>query len=152
MISETKLDESFPVSQFLIPGFDNPIRLDRSSSGGGIMLYIKEVIPLKLLKSSVLSANTEAFLVDVKINKKKWLLCCSYNPHKALIEKHMNELGKALDIYLHKYDHILLIGDFNSESVKDQYMISVMFVIFKVYQTHLPVLKTQKTHPVLTFC
>ena len=27
----------------------------------------------------------------------------------------MNELGKALDIYLHKYDHILLVGDFNSE-------------------------------------
>ena len=27
----------------------------------------------------------------------------------------MNEFGKALDIYLHKYDHILLIGDFNSE-------------------------------------
>ena len=27
----------------------------------------------------------------------------------------MNELGKALDIYLHNYDHILLIGDFNSE-------------------------------------
>ena len=29
------------------------------------------------------------------------------------MEKHMNELGKALDIYLHKYD--LLTGDFNSE-------------------------------------
>ena len=27
----------------------------------------------------------------------------------------MNELGKALDIYLHKYDYILLIGNFNSE-------------------------------------
>ena len=27
----------------------------------------------------------------------------------------MNELGKALDTYFHKYDHILLIGDFNSE-------------------------------------
>ena len=27
----------------------------------------------------------------------------------------MNELGKALDIYLHKCDHILLIGDFNLE-------------------------------------
>ena len=27
----------------------------------------------------------------------------------------MNELGKALDIYLLKYDHILFIGDFNSE-------------------------------------
>ena len=27
----------------------------------------------------------------------------------------MNELGKALDIYFHKYDYILLIGNFNSE-------------------------------------
>ena len=27
----------------------------------------------------------------------------------------MNELGKTLDIYLHKYDHIFLIADFNSE-------------------------------------
>ena len=57
------------------------------------------------------------FLVEVKIKKKKWLLCCSYNPHKALTEKHTNQLGKALDIYLHKYDHILLIGDFNSEII-----------------------------------
>ena len=70
MISETKLEQSFPVSQFLIPGFENPIRLDRSSSGGGIMLYIREGIPLKLLKSSGLTANTEALLVEVKINKK----------------------------------------------------------------------------------
>ena len=50
MISETKLDESFPVSQFLIPSFENPIRLDQSSSGGGIMLYTREGIPFKLLK------------------------------------------------------------------------------------------------------
>ena len=115
MIYEAKLDESFPVSQFLIPSFENPIRLDRSSSCGGIMLYIREGIPFKFLRSSGLSANTEVFLAEVKIKKKKWLLCCSYNPHKALIEKYMNELGKALDIYLHKYDHILLIGDFNLE-------------------------------------
>ena len=27
----------------------------------------------------------------------------------------MNKLGKSLDIYLHKYDDILLIGDFSSE-------------------------------------
>ena len=115
MISETKLDESFPVSQFLVPGFENPIRLNRSICAGGIMPYIREGIPFKLLKSNGLSAYTEAFLTEVKINKKKWLFCCSYNPQKALIEKHVNEVGKALDIYLNKYDHILLIGDFNSE-------------------------------------
>ena len=66
------------------------------------MLYIREGIPFKLLKSGGLSANTEAFLVEVKINK-------------PLIENHMSELGKTLHIYLHNYDHILLIGDSNSE-------------------------------------
>ena len=70
MISETKLDESFPVSQFLIPGFENPIPLDWSSSGGGIMLYIRKGIHFKLLESSGLSTSTESFLVEVKINKK----------------------------------------------------------------------------------
>ena len=54
----------------LFSGFKNPIRLDRSPSGGGIMLYIREEIPFKLLKSSGLSANTDSFFVEVKINKK----------------------------------------------------------------------------------
>ena len=31
MISETKIDESFPTSQFIISGFSSPLRLDRSS-------------------------------------------------------------------------------------------------------------------------
>ena len=35
-----------------------------------------------------------------------------------LIENHINELGKTLNIYLHKNDHILLIGRFNSEISK----------------------------------
>ena len=152
MISETKLDESFPVSQFFRSGFENPIRLDRSSSGGGITLYTREGIPFKSLKSNCLSANTEAFLVEVKINKKKWLLCYSYNPHKALIENHINVLRKALGIYLHKYDHILLIGDFILEINEISSMISVMSIIQKVYQTQLPVLKIQRNHPVMTFC
>ena len=120
MISETKLDESFPVSQFFRSGFENPIRLDRSSSGGGITLYTREGIPFKSLESNCLSANTEAFLVEVKINKKKWLLCYSYNPHKALIENHINELRKALGIYLHKYDIFSLLVTSFWKSMKYQ--------------------------------
>ena len=54
MIPETKLDESFPVAQFLISGFKNLIRLDQSSFGGGKTLYIGDGIPLRLLKSNCL--------------------------------------------------------------------------------------------------
>ena len=41
MISETKLDSSFPEGQFLIPGYSSPYRLDRNCRGGGIMLYVR---------------------------------------------------------------------------------------------------------------
>ena len=47
MISETKLDDSFPQGQFLIDGFHSPLRFDRNKSGGGILLYVREDIPTK---------------------------------------------------------------------------------------------------------
>ena len=49
MISETKLDESFPVGQFLIDGYSVPYRFDRDGNDGGILFYIREDIPSKLL-------------------------------------------------------------------------------------------------------
>ena len=39
MISETKLDYSFPEAQFYIEGFRTPFRLDCNKHGGGILLY-----------------------------------------------------------------------------------------------------------------
>ena len=41
MISETKLDESFPSDQFLLDGYSVPFRFDRNGNGGGILLYIR---------------------------------------------------------------------------------------------------------------
>ena len=48
MATETKIDESFPTSQFIIPGFTSPYRFDRTNDGGGILVYIREDIPSKL--------------------------------------------------------------------------------------------------------
>ena len=49
MVPETKLDDSFPKGQFLIEGFHSPFIFDRNQNGGGIMLYVREDIPAKLL-------------------------------------------------------------------------------------------------------
>ena len=49
MVSETKLDNSCPVGQVLIDGYGPPIRLDRDIHGGGLMLFIRDDIPCKLL-------------------------------------------------------------------------------------------------------
>ena len=47
MVSETKIDNTFPETQFLIEGFPKPFRLDRTAKSGRILLYIREDIPCK---------------------------------------------------------------------------------------------------------
>ena len=51
LFSETKVDPSFLSSQCAIEGFSFPFRLDRNSSGGGIMLSFSDEIPSKALNS-----------------------------------------------------------------------------------------------------
>ena len=81
LLSETKLDDSFPTAQFLLNGFCKPYRLDRSSNGGGILLYVRDDIPSRLLTDYKIKDNWELFFIEVNIRKKKWLFGCSYNPH-----------------------------------------------------------------------
>ena len=46
MISETKLDDSFPEGQFFIDDYHTPFRYDRNGNGGGTLLYVHEDIPV----------------------------------------------------------------------------------------------------------
>ena len=49
MISETKLDDSFPGGQFFIEGYHTPFRFDRNGNAGGILIYVREDIPAKVI-------------------------------------------------------------------------------------------------------
>ena len=60
MITETKLDDSFPEQQFHIESFNKPFRLDRNRHGGGLLLYVHNAINAVLLKSYVFPDNIEA--------------------------------------------------------------------------------------------
>ena len=53
LISETKIDDTFPSSQFLIPGFSTPYRLDRTENSGGLILYVREDIPSKRIHCNI---------------------------------------------------------------------------------------------------
>ena len=115
LLSETKLNDSFPTCQFSVNGYSKPYRLDLSSNGGDILLYVRDDVPSRLLTDYKIKDNLELFLVEVNIRKKKWLLSYSYNPHKSNISNHLHHLNKGLAVYLKSYDNILIMGDFNSE-------------------------------------
>ena len=95
--------------------FCKPYRLDRCSNGGGLMLYISEDIPFRLLTEYKPPANVECLFVEIDIKRKKWLLCCSYNPHKNNISNHLHHLSKGLDVYLKHYDNLFILGDLNAD-------------------------------------
>ena len=106
MISETKLDESFPPSQFFLDGYSVPFRFDRNGNGGEILLYIRDDLSSKLLSTN---KTIQGFFVEINLsNKKKWLLTCSYNPTKRQI---LNNLG----------EHITLVHKKGAKSSKDNY-------------------------------
>ena len=50
LVSEAKLDSSFPHGQFHIQNYSRPYKLDRTEKGGRIMLYVNEQMQSKLLK------------------------------------------------------------------------------------------------------
>ena len=72
LISETKLDDLFPSVQFKI-GFTTPYRYDRKVKGGGLLLYIREDIPSRLLqcKSQCSIGILSAERWDDQFEKKK---------------------------------------------------------------------------------
>ena len=70
LISETKLDDSFPTAQLQMKGFSVPYRYDRNGKSGGLLLYIREDIQSKLLISQS-KCNIETLSVAVNLRKRK---------------------------------------------------------------------------------
>ena len=70
LITETKIDSSFPEPQFEIDGFTTPYRVDRDCRGGGIFLYIGQDIPSKLLINLKISQNFEGVFVELNFRRK----------------------------------------------------------------------------------
>ena len=124
VLTETKIDLTFPTSQFLIEGFCPPFRHDRTDHGGGILIYVREDIPCKILKKQNTPEIFEGIFLEVNLRKRKWLLFGGYNPSRDNISNFVNTLGPILDEYMPSYDNFLILGDFNaevSESIMEEF-------------------------------
>ena len=57
VVTETKLDSSFPFGQFSIDRFARPFRRDGNKNGGGVMIFVRDDIPSKEIKISFLQVT-----------------------------------------------------------------------------------------------
>ena len=104
----------FPIDQFVSKGYSTPFRLDRNQIGRGLLLYVREDIPCKILKEYTREKPVENFFVEINLRLRKWLLSCSYNPKTNLITNNLHSISRGIDFYSSKYDKFIVLGDLNT--------------------------------------
>ena len=121
-IQETKLDSSFPPEQFTIEGYSKPYRLDRNREGGGVLIFVREDIPSKLLEKHSFTQYVEGLFVEINLRKTKFLFFGGYrSEHQQYGLSKSDFLGQlrfGLDKYCN-YEKILIAGDFNIDIEED---------------------------------
>ena len=94
IITESKLDDTFPTNQFIIHG---------------VIIYVRDDIPCREMKTHTSTSNLEGIFFEINLKISKWLVFGGYDPHKDNISNFMNQLGPCLDHYMAKYDNFLLL-------------------------------------------
>ena len=94
VVTETKLDETFPLGQFYVEGFTMPYRLDRNRNGEGVIIYTREDIPSKILEKHKLPHDIEGIFIELNFRKVKWLLFGTYHPRRKMTSTILRHLIK----------------------------------------------------------
>ena len=112
VLTETKLNETFITSSFLIDGFSSFFWLDRNRKGGGSFVHVRGDIPSKLLTKHSPPNDREGLFVEINFRKSKWLLFGTYHPPPQNNQYYFDCIDKALDVHS-SYEKVILTGDFN---------------------------------------
>ena len=113
VLSETKIDESFPTGQFHINGYEIRNRRDRDKYGGGLIEFVRSGFITKTLRDFE-TKTSETICTEFTISKKKWFCLSVYRPPSSSnLDVFFDELTICLSKAVNKYDNIIVMGDFN---------------------------------------
>ena len=99
IIVETKLDDSLPISQSYIDGYPTPFRRDRNKFGGGILIYVREDIPCKLLNNHNFPDDIKGLFIELNFRQSRRLLLGTYHPPNQHDDNYFRSIGDALEVY-----------------------------------------------------
>ena len=100
VILKTKLDSSFPNSQFEVDGYKSPFRKDRNSNGGRLLIYVKDDTPSCELSDHLpLPDNIEIIATELNFRKQKWLFIGIYRSQSVNKIFFLDNLSRVIDLY-----------------------------------------------------
>ena len=112
LISESKLDCTFPLKQFYIAGFKQ-FRQDRNRFGGGLMLYINENIPCRPWNEHPKFPDLKLSVFVLHQSKWEWVFLGICEPQCQSYIEFLSWKNSILDTYLTTNENIILIEDYN---------------------------------------
>ena len=115
LISECKVDHSFPDSHFYIKGF-RLYRKDRDRFGGGVFIYVRRGLIVTRIHDLERHEVESIFLcVQTSRKAKKILVIGMYRPPGLLKARWEHEINNILLRSTQRYESIMLIGDLNCD-------------------------------------
>ena len=112
-LNEIKIDPLYPKELTCIPGYEQ-VRLERSSHGGGVAIYIKDNIRFKH-RNDIPTNGLETIGIEVEPPKaKSFLVLAWYRPPSDTIET-FDKMEKALSYLDTEGKELILLGDTNCD-------------------------------------
>ena len=144
VVAETKLDDSFPSSQFTLDNYEIRDRRDRDKNGGGVIEYLRKGLICKN-KPNLKCKNSEVICSELTVRNKKWIIFSLYRPpNSSNLHEFFNELEKSLDQAMKIYDNVIVMGDINidlydpnSGGLGKKKLVNITYVMIKL-QFKLP--------------
>jgi len=82
-LTETQLDEQVSSDNLLLPGYHKPFRLDINFSGGGILIYVNDLIKVSH-RPDLEFPDGEVIWIQIEFPHNKILICTIYRPGNAV--------------------------------------------------------------------
>ena len=106
VLSETKLDESFPIAQFTLERYEIRSRKNRDKYGGGLIEFVKTGFICKTIPEYT-SDKIECIFSEFTISKSKWICFSIYRPPvSSNLTTFFEELTKVVSKAVLKYENI----------------------------------------------
>ena len=110
ILSETKIDESFPTSQFNVEAYEIRARHDRDKFGGGLIEFVRRDLICKRSRDYE-PKYSECLCSELTFTNKKWI--CFSPPESSNLSTFFEELTTSLSKAVLKHENLLIMDNFN---------------------------------------
>ena len=98
LISETKIDGSFPNAKFKIEGYKS-LTKDRDAFGRRLLFYFNEKLNFISLESCLSNTFIEILQVELGLLNSKWVVLCTSKPPSQNEPTYLSEIQKLRTYY-----------------------------------------------------